>query len=242
MTPPSRPPEQPPPAALSAEPSSEVAESRASGPPPQLRCQALSGTSSNVIEVTGTPIVYSQPYTVNDAYGSFTETMAPGVVRAILKTADCRFLFDHQGLPLARTRSGTMTLSDSPTALRFTARLDTRQRLANDLAIALERGDVTQMSVGMIVGRDTWSPDYSKRTIHSIDQLEDVSAVTYPASPSTSIALVGGPDGTMNGNYPASPGADGTRSRRHAVELEVMQLRHKAQIQRIAALTRKESR
>jgi hypothetical protein len=61
--------------------------------------------------------------------------------------------------------------------------------LANDLAVAIERGDVSQMSCGFVVGRDTWNSDYTKRSIQALAELFDVSAVTYPASPATSIEL-----------------------------------------------------
>jgi HK97 family phage prohead protease len=145
------------------------------------------------VEITGSPIVYNSPYVVRDLFGEFEETMMPGVCSAALVNAetDCRFLFDHSSMPMARTRSKTLTLKDTPTALRFTALVDTRQRIANDLVIALERGDVSQMSCGFIVARDSWNDDMTKRSIHSFRELLDVSAVTYPASPTTSISLAG---------------------------------------------------
>lgn len=145
---------------------------------------------SDTIEITGSPIVYNAPYTVNDMFGEFTETMAPGVCTNVLASnPDCRFLFNHDGLPLARTTSGTMTLADTPNACTFTAQLDARQSLANDLAVAIERGDVSQMSCGFIVANDTWNADMTDRTIYRFQDLLDVSAVTYPASPTTSIAV-----------------------------------------------------
>lgn len=153
--------------------------------------QLRSAASSDTLEVSGSPIVYDTPYSVRDSIGEFSETMKPGVVAKLLRDGiDCRFLLNHDGLPLARTTSGTMTLTDGPRALRFTARLDARQQVANDLAVAIERGDVSQMSAGFIVGEDEWDSTQTKRTIRSLRSLLDVSAVTYPASPTTSI-LVG---------------------------------------------------
>jgi phage head maturation protease len=57
-------------------------------------------------------------------------------------------------MALARTTSGTMQIIDTPKALTFSATVDPRQSLANDLAITISRGDVTQMSIGFMVGRD----------------------------------------------------------------------------------------
>jgi HK97 family phage prohead protease len=149
--------------------------------------EVRTGTKANTIEVTGEPIVYDAPYTVMDMLGEFEETMKPGVMANLLDTVDCRFLFNHDGLPLARTTSGTLKLTDTKKALRFSAVLDTRQQMAGDLAIAIERGDVSAMSCGFVVGDDVWSDDWSTRSIFRFDDLLDVSAVTYPASPTTSI-------------------------------------------------------
>jgi hypothetical protein len=148
-------------------------------------------SESNTITLTGTPIVYDTPYTVNDMFGQFTERMAPGVCTDVLtRNADVRFLVNHAGLPLARTASGTMTLRDTNAALEMTVTLDSRQSIANDLMIAIQRGDVGEMSCGFIVARDEWNDDFDQRTIHSFGELLDVSAVTFPASPTTSIEMV----------------------------------------------------
>jgi HK97 family phage prohead protease len=152
--------------------------------------EVRSRSDTDEIVISGSPIRYDSWYRVTDALGEFEERMSPGVASGVLGTADVRFLFNHDGLPLARTFAGTMSLQDSSTELRFTARLDARQQLANDLAIAIQRGDVTQMSCGFIVARDEWedgSPE--RRTIEAFADLLDVSAVTYPASPTTSIQV-----------------------------------------------------
>lgn len=148
-------------------------------------------SDNDAILITGMPIVYNAPYTVRDMFGEFEETMLPGVADLVIAAgADVRFLFNHDGMPLARTLSGTLKLDTSSTrGLPMTASLDARSNLANDLAVAMERGDVTQMSCGFVVGVDSWTEDGTKRSISRFDQLFDVSAVTYPASPTTSIEL-----------------------------------------------------
>ncbi|GAC1535673.1 MAG: hypothetical protein NVS3B1_30020 [Marmoricola sp.] len=152
--------------------------------------EVRSASKTDEIVISGTPIVYDTPYTVTDMFGEFSERMAPGVAAETLaRGADVRFLFNHDGLPLARSTSGTLSLEDSSTALTFTARLDARQQLANDLAVAIERGDVTQMSCGFCVASDEWDEGMENRTIFRFSELLDVSAVTYPASPTTSIQV-----------------------------------------------------
>lgn len=138
----------------------------------------------------GTPIVYNRWYAVHDMWGTFQERMAPGVAAQILSTCDCRFLINHDGMPLARTIAGTMTLKDTPSGLTCAVYVDEAgSQIARDLASAISRGDVSQMSCGFIVAEDEWNEDYTVRTIKRFEELLDVSAVTYPASPTTSIGV-----------------------------------------------------
>lgn len=195
----------------------------------------VAGDGSAII-LTGTPTVYSRPYEVQDQFGVFVETVAPGALTQCLKTCDTRFLFDHKGLPLARVSAGTLTLVDTKEALTMTARMDSRIDLATALALAIQRGDLREMSIGMKVGDDIWNLDYTTRTITRIDELYDCSAVTYPASPTTSIECLeqdeldaeAGPDGTLNqsGSLAGVPdNADGAgRSRNIDVELALANL------------------
>lgn len=151
-------------------------------------------TDTNEIVLSGTPIIYDKPYTVRDLFGEFTETMAPTVADDVIERGlDCRFLFNHDGPPLARTinghtgGAGTMRLENTDTALVMTATLDARSQLSNDLMVAIERGDLAEMSCGFIVARDEWNEDFDERTILSFAELVDVSAVTYPCSTTTHI-------------------------------------------------------
>lgn len=157
--------------------------------------------AGNLVEITGTPVVYNRWYPVVDRKGEFQEKMAPGVAANVLK-GDTRFLFNHDGLPLARTASGTLRLEDTPTALRCIPTLDIRQRAANDLVIAVERGDISQMSVGFSVGPggDQWNSRRDERSVTRFKTMPDVSAVTYPASPATSLEIAQRMAGGSYGN------------------------------------------
>ncbi len=152
--------------------------------------EARAGSSSNEIVVSGKPAVYATSYSVLDHLGEFEETIEPGAATDVLaRGADIRFLINHTGLALARTASRTLTVFDTPTALTFEARLDSRSTTSYDLAVAIERGDCDAMSISFRVARDKWSKDLTQRTIHSFAEVSDVSAVTYPASPTTSIEI-----------------------------------------------------
>ena len=199
---------------------------------PVARGAATVAGDANCIILTGQPTVYGVSYNVNDAYGTFQETVAPGALTACLKTCDARLLFDHRGLPLARVSAGTLTLVDTKQALTMTARLDPRIDKANALALAIERRDVQEMSVGFRVGADTWNADMTIRVINRIDELHDVSAVSFPASPTTSIELLeqdlpdvdagqtGDQGGNQGGSVPDSMDGTGSRSRR-SIEVDL---------------------
>ena len=118
----------------------------------------------------------------------FIEKIAPGAFRKTLsETPDVRLLVNHEGLPMARTKNGTMRLSEDDKGLYFEAELANTQE-ARDLYTLVERGDVDQMSFAFRVIRQNWSKDRSERTLTEVSLSDgDVSIVTYPAYAATSV-------------------------------------------------------
>lgn len=160
--------------------------------PLQRRPQAMRldlRTSGTDVRLVGYASVFSQPYDM----GSFREQVAPGAFTTTLEgNPDVRLLVDHDGQPLARTKSGTLKLSQDSRGLRVEAHLDPTDPDVQRLMPKMRRGDLDQMSFAFRVpaGGDSWSEDYSVRTIRTVDlQGGDVSVVTYPASPTTSVQL-----------------------------------------------------
>ena len=143
----------------------------------------------------GVASVVDVPYTVNDQFGSFQETIRSGAFNKTLKdkTADVALYINHRhaDVPMASTRAGTMKLSADPN-LRAIANLDP---LRSDVVIARSavlRGELPQMSVGFTVPKDTskdvWNADYTERVIHEINLME-VSIVRQGANPHTEAAM-----------------------------------------------------
>lgn len=118
----------------------------------------------------------------------WSETIARGAVsKSLAERDDVRFLLNHDGLPLARTKSGTMTLTaDDIGLLVEVPSLDTRSATAMDLVSAIQRGDVDQMSWAFVATRQEWNDDYTERRILEA-RMFDVSAVTFPANEATII-------------------------------------------------------
>ena len=134
----------------------------------------------------GYATVYNFAYDLGGgpAAGGFTEIIASGATAKSAAEADVRLLVNHDGIPLARTKSGTMTLESDAIWLRVTAQLDPTNPMSVSLRSAMERGDMDQMSFAFKVLRDSWDAKYEVRTIHEV-RLYDVSVVTYPASGAT---------------------------------------------------------
>lgn len=118
----------------------------------------------------------------------FIEKIAPGAfTKTLQETPDVRLLANHEGLPMARTKNGTMRLYEDETGLYFEAELANTQE-ARDLYTLVERGDVDQMSFAFRVIRQNWSKDRTERTLTEVSLADgDVSIVTYPAYPATTV-------------------------------------------------------
>lgn len=152
-----------------------------------VACEFRAGDGGGVT-FDGVASVVDTPYTVHDMFGEFSETMGKGAFNKTLKERDdVRLLVNHDGVPLARTRSGTLKLAATPD-LRAVAELDPDNPTVQEIRSAMSRGDMDQMSIGFRVTRQEWNGDYTERLIREV-QLFDVSVVTFPASPTTNATL-----------------------------------------------------
>lgn len=122
---------------------------------------------------------------------NFREVIAPGAFKRTLATDNPVFLLinhDMEALPLASTRSGTLTLSEDEVGLRMDAELDPANPRAQELASALRRGDVDKMSFAFTVAKDGDTRSEGLRTLTDLD-LYEVSVVTLPAYDSTTVGM-----------------------------------------------------
>ena len=151
---------------------------------------ALRQSEDGLPVLEGYATVYDYRYDIGGGpeAGGFSEVIAKGAAAKSAKEADVRMLVNHEGVPLARTRSGTLELESDDIGLKVRATLDPTNPTAQEVRSAMERGDLDQMSFAFRVMRESWSSDYSERTISEV-KLFDVSVVTYPANPSTVVKL-----------------------------------------------------
>jgi len=129
---------------------------------------------------SGYASVFDKPYGVRDSKGTYTETIKPGAFKKTLQEQDdVRFLINHDGIPLARSSSGTLKLEEDEYGLFVQADLDPNNPKVAEVASAMKRGDLNEMSFAFAAIRDDFSGE--KRDVQEV-RLFDVSVVTYPAN------------------------------------------------------------
>jgi HK97 family phage prohead protease len=145
------------------------------------------GTGGDVLTFNGYASVVESPYDMADMFGDYTEVIRSGAfAKTIADGADVPFKVNHDGITLARTKSGTMQLAEDSTGLHVTAQLDPASPAVQTLRSAMDRGDLDEMSFGFRVIRQDWSPDWSQRDISEVSLHKgDVSVVNYGANPAT---------------------------------------------------------
>lgn len=123
-------------------------------------------------------------------YG-WAEVIARGAFKkALAERDDVRLLINHDGVPLARTKSGTLMLKEDEVGLYMRADgLDMTNPAVQELRSAMQRGDLDEMSFAFRATRQEWNADYTERRITEA-RLFDVSVVTYPANDATAVAIV----------------------------------------------------
>ena len=150
-----------------------------------LELRAIDESADDGWTVSGYAAVFDSP----SEPLPWTEYVKRGAFRKTIKDgADVRLLIDHTGVPLARTKSGTLKLREDDKGLYMEARLDPNNPDAVKMRSALMRGDVSQMSFAFETVKDGWNKDRTVRELKEV-RLHDVSIVTYPAYEETSAEI-----------------------------------------------------
>lgn len=142
---------------------------------------------------TGYGAVFEATYTIPDLFGEFVESVDRGAFRKTLAER-CDTIFDvghsFDSIPLARTSNSTMLLAEDSTGLHVEARLDATRQDVRTVRAAVEREDLTGLSIGFVCVTDRWNengPDpYTRRHLVEISlDGGDVALVAHPASTAT---------------------------------------------------------
>jgi HK97 family phage prohead protease len=150
-----------------------------------------------VKKVEGEPVTisgYSAKFNLlSEDLGGFREKIKPGAFKNALGKSDVRALIDHKSELIVGRKGVNLTLKEDDVGL-FMELTEPPNRSArfDQLAGDIDSGLITQQSFGFTLKSDTWDEDKEAgtvtRTLNEIEELFDVSPVTYPAYPDTTVA------------------------------------------------------
>lgn len=139
-------------------------------------------TKDEKLEISGYAIVFDEPSKVLGGPGGFKEVISKRALDGV-DLGNTHLYYQHDSsLILANTKSGTMNLNVTDKGLYFRAEMADTQ-LGKDTYKLIKRGDLSAMSFGFTVEKDTWNvmtvPE--TRTVDKIHELSEISIVTRPA-------------------------------------------------------------
>lgn len=155
----------------------------------ELRADA---SDADTLRLTGYASVFDKAYDVmgGPPWG-WRETVDPAAFdRTLSESPDLHLLINHEGMPLARTKSGTLELSTDRRGLLVDARLSRRDPDVQRLETKMARRDMDEMSFAFRVKADQWNADETERRLMEVSLHKgDVSVVNFGANPATSAQL-----------------------------------------------------
>jgi HK97 family phage prohead protease len=171
-------------------PPQEVGSARLVPCQAQLRAKLETRGDQEMYRLAGTASVTDKPYRMWDMFGEYDEIVErDAFAKTLAAGPDVAFLLNHRGMTMARTTNGTLELSMGDDGLRSTAWLNPKRQDVKDLVLAIEDGNITEMSFAFMLEHGQWNDDFTEFRITQLDiNRGDVSAVNYGANPYTSIA------------------------------------------------------
>lgn len=155
--------------------------------------------------IAGYATVYDTPYEIagGPPYG-WVEIIGKGAAAKSAREAggrdeeqDVKLFFDHDGLPLASARGGTLKLTSDSRGLFSEGSISLGSPYSLEIVDRIQRGDLDSMSFAFRVLRERWEDEDGEeadpmtapvRRILEV-KLFDVSVVSFPANPATAVGM-----------------------------------------------------
>ena len=168
-------------------------------------------------KILGYASVFNQK---SDDLGGFREIVKPGAFAKTISESDIRALFNHDpNYVLGRKKTGTLELAEDEHGLRISIN-PPETTWAKDLLTSIKRGDIDQMSFGFTTIKDEWEKgiegELNTRYLVEV-RLFDISPVTFPAYPQTTVAVRAKVE-SITKETPPEPAPDADHSRAEPVK------------------------
>jgi HK97 family phage prohead protease len=148
--------------------------------------------AGDTLTLVGYASVFNTPYEVRGGppWGWNEVMEMTAFDRTLAESPDVHLLVNHEGMPLARTKSGNLHLSKDQKGLKVRAELDRTDPDVQRLEPKMLRGDMDEMSFAFRVKAQEWNDDETERRITEVSLHKgDVSVVNFGANPATSAQL-----------------------------------------------------
>lgn len=133
--------------------------------------------------------IVGRKYPMWDMFGEYEELIMPGAFdKTLSQKPDVAYLVNHRGVTMARTTNGNLELRADGKGLLTHAYLNPKRVDVQDLLVAVEDKDVTEMSFAFMITDGEWNEEFTEYQINEVDlDRGDVSAVNFGANPYTSV-------------------------------------------------------
>ena len=147
--------------------------------------QEEDGRTSYVVEGYASTF---EPYVLMTIDGTdYSERIEPDAFEGA-DMSDVVFRVDHEGPVYARTSAGTVEVWPDEHGLAQRTDLSRTQR-SRELFADIEAGNYPQMSFAFTVSEEHYEKETHTRVIERIAKVFDVSAVSFPANPTTELSV-----------------------------------------------------
>ncbi len=146
--------------------------------------------------VEGYAALFDKPYVLwEDEDGTYYEDISSRAFENA-DMSDVIFLYNHEGMVYARLSNNTLELNIDDVGIKVRADLSSTQA-SRDMYEAIKTGLVTKMSWAFTIREDDYDRKTKTRTVKDVKKVYDVSAVSIPANPDTSISARSFIDGVI---------------------------------------------
>lgn len=137
--------------------------------------------------VEGYAALFDKPYVLwEDEDGTYYEDISSRAFENA-DMSDVIFLYNHEGMVYARLSNNTLELNIDDVGIKVRADLSSTQA-SRDMYEAIKTGLVTKMSWAFTIRADEYNRETKTRTVTDVKKVYDVSSVSIPANPDTSIS------------------------------------------------------